>query len=42
MDGFNALIFENGDLQAVIIPILVLLVIALVCFGIGIWRFRYD
>jgi ABC-2 type transport system permease protein len=42
MDGFNTLIFENGDLGTVLLPILVLLAVALVCFGIGIWRFRYD
>jgi ABC-2 type transport system permease protein len=42
MDGYNALIFKNGDLQAVLLPILVLLAIALVCFAIGVWRFRYD
>ena len=42
MDGFNALIFENGDLASVLIPILVLLAIALLSFGLGIWRFRYD
>lgn len=42
MDGYNSLIFEKGDLHTVFLPILVLLAIALVCFGIGIWRFRYD
>jgi ABC-type multidrug transport system permease subunit len=42
MDGFNALIFEGGTLTDVLLPILVLLVLALICFGIGIWRFRYD
>jgi ABC-2 type transport system permease protein len=42
MDGFNALIFEGGSLTDVLLPILVLLGIALICFGIGIWRFRYD
>jgi ABC-2 type transport system permease protein len=42
MDGYNSLIFERGDLHTVLIPILVLLALALVCFGIGIWRFRYD
>jgi ABC-2 type transport system permease protein len=42
MDGYNSLIFERGDLHTVLIPILVLLAVALVCFGIGIWRFRYD
>jgi ABC-type multidrug transport system permease subunit len=42
MDGFNALIFEGGTLTDVLLPILVLLILALICFGIGIWRFRYD
>ena len=42
MDGYNALIFENGDLHAVLLPMFVLLAIALLCFAIGIWRFRYD
>jgi len=42
MDGYNSLIFENGDLHTVLIPILVLLAITLVCFAIGVWRFRYD
>jgi ABC-2 type transport system permease protein len=42
MDGYNAIIFESGDLQAVLLPMFVLLAIALLCFVIGIWRFRYD
>ncbi len=42
MDGYNSLIFEKGDLHAVLLPILVLLGITLVCFAIGVWRFRYD
>jgi len=42
MDGYNALIFENGDLSSVLPSILVLLAIAGVCFVIGIGRFRYD
>lgn len=42
MDGYNSLIFENGDISTVLLPVLVLLAIGLVCFGIGIWRFRYD
>jgi ABC-2 type transport system permease protein len=42
MDGYNALIFESGNLSSVLPSILVLLAIAGVCFVIGIGRFRYD
>jgi ABC-2 type transport system permease protein len=42
MDGFHVLIFENGDLSQVTMPILVLLVMAIAFFVIGVRRFRYD
>jgi ABC-2 type transport system permease protein len=41
MDGFQALIFENGGVGDVLLPVVVLLLFAVVCFGIGIRRFRY-
>ena len=42
MDGYQSLIFENGDLSAVLPSILVLLGVAIVCFGISIWYFDYE
>lgn len=42
MDGFRMLIFENGDLNTVLVPIAVLLAFAVVCFGIGVRGFRYE
>lgn len=41
MDGFNALIFDTGGLEDVLLPVGVLLAISLLCFGIAIRRFRY-
>ena len=42
MDGYQSLIFENGDLSTVLPSILVLLGVAIVCFGISIWYFDYE
>ena len=42
MDGYQSLIFENGDLNTVLPSILVLLGAAVVCFGIGVWNFKYE
>jgi ABC-2 type transport system permease protein len=42
MDGFNSLIFENGSLGTVIIPILVLLAMSAVFFAFGVTRFKYE
>jgi ABC-2 type transport system permease protein len=42
MDGFYALLFENGTFADVIVPVSVLLALATAFFAIGIWRFRYD
>ncbi|MFQ5922798.1 MAG: ABC transporter permease [Anaerolineales bacterium] len=42
MDGYTSLIFENGDLRTVYASILILLVAAVVFFGFGVRRFRYD
>jgi ABC-2 type transport system permease protein len=42
MDGFHALLFNQGTLSDVLLPIGVLLAMAVVFFGIAIARFRYD
>jgi ABC-2 type transport system permease protein len=42
MDGYTALIFENGDLGTVFPSIAVLLSAAVVFFILGVRRFRYD
>lgn len=42
MDGYNALIFQNGGVGDVIVPVAVLLAMAAVCFAIGVRRFRFD
>jgi ABC-2 type transport system permease protein len=42
MDGYQSLIFENGDLSTVLPSIAVLLGVAVVCFGFGIWHFKYE
>jgi ABC-2 type transport system permease protein len=42
MDGFNALIFNSGGLEDVVVPMLVLLGLSAVLFIIGISRFKYE
>jgi ABC-type multidrug transport system permease subunit len=42
MDAYRSLIFENGDLSTILIPLAVLLGFSLVCFGIGISWFKYE
>lgn len=42
MDGYTTLLFRNGDLGEVYVPILVLTGMSLVLFGLGIRRFKYD
>lgn len=42
MDGYRALIFENGGLGDVMIPIAVLLAFALISFIVAARRFRYT
>ncbi len=41
MDGFRDLLFYQGDLAAILPEVGVLLAAAALCFGFGIWRFRY-
>jgi ABC-2 type transport system permease protein len=41
MDGFQDLLFYRGDLWAILPEVGILGAIALLCFGVGIWRFRY-
>jgi ABC-2 type transport system permease protein len=42
MDGFRSLIFFNGNLSTIIIPILVLLAMTVLFFVFGVVRFRFD
>ena len=42
MDGFNALFFNSGVLEDVIVPVLVLLGLSVMPFIIGFSRFRYE
>lgn len=42
MDGFHALIFNNGALQDVLLPVAVLLGIAAISFAWGVARFRVE
>jgi ABC-2 type transport system permease protein len=42
MDGYTALLFRNGTMNDVAVPILVLFGMSLALFGLGIWRFKYD
>lgn len=42
MDGYNALIFENGSLADVLLPVSVLFVLAAALFGVGILGFKYE
>ncbi|MES0340574.1 MAG: ABC transporter permease [Anaerolineales bacterium] len=42
MDAYRSLIFENGDLSTILIPLAVLLGFSAVCFGIGIRWFKYE
>jgi ABC-2 type transport system permease protein len=42
MDGFSELIFYNGTLTDVLLPVAVLLAMAAALFGAGVMRFRYE
>ena len=42
MDGYRSLLFYNGDLSTVIVPVLVLLGMAAVFFLFGVVRFKFD
>jgi ABC-2 type transport system permease protein len=42
MDGFRSLIFFDGNLGTVIVPVLVLLAMTVVFFVFGVVRFRFD
>lgn len=42
MDGFSAIIYRNGGVADVIVPVLVLLGAALVLFFFAVRRFRYE
>lgn len=42
MDGYTTLMFRNGDLQDVLLSILVLVGMSTAFFAFGIKRFRYD
>jgi ABC-2 type transport system permease protein len=41
MDAFQDLLFYQGNLNAILPEIGVLLSAGLICFGFGVWRFRY-
>ena len=42
MDAYRSLIFENGDLGTILVPLAVLLGFSVVCFGVGIRWFKYE
>lgn len=42
MDGFRSLIFFNGNLGTIIVPVLVLLAMTVVFFVFGVVRFKFD
>ncbi len=42
MDAYQVLMFQNGDLRAVLLPLSVLLGMTIVFFVIGVRRFRYT
>lgn len=42
MDGFNTLIFFNGGLMDILLPVGVLLGASVVLFGVGIMGFKYE
>ena len=42
MDGFNALVYHNGGLGAVLVPVVVLLAAAAALFAFGVSRFQYE
>jgi ABC-2 type transport system permease protein len=42
MTGFQEIIIRGRGLEAVWLPAVVLLAYALVCFGLGVWRFRVE
>ncbi len=42
MDAFGELMFHGGGVVDIASPLGVLLAMAVVCFGFGVWRFRYE
>jgi len=42
MDSYTSLMFRNGDLQDVLVPLLVLAGMSAALFAVGIKRFRYE
>jgi ABC-2 type transport system permease protein len=42
MDGFKNIIARGMGLDSVLIPAAALLGYAVLCFGLGVWRFRFD
>jgi ABC-2 type transport system permease protein len=42
MDGFQSIILRGAGVTEVIIPVLALLGFAVLFFGLGVWRFRYE
>ena len=42
MDAYRSLIFENGDLSTILVPLAVLLGFSVVCFGVGVRWFKYE
>jgi ABC-type multidrug transport system permease subunit len=42
MDAFHQLLFYNGGLGDILLPVGVLVAITAVLFGVGILTFRYD
>ncbi len=42
MDGYHDLLFNNGGVEYVIVPVLVLLAMSVVLFIVGIPRFKYE
>lgn len=42
MEGFSNLLAVNTGIDGVLVPAAVLLGFAVVFFGVGVWRFRYE
>jgi len=42
MDGFKDITVRGQGLEAVLLPAFVVLIFAVVCFGLSIWRFKFE
>jgi ABC-2 type transport system permease protein len=42
IDGFQNILVRSLGLGSVVLPVGVLMVYGAICFGLAVWRFRYE